>query len=100
MDAPAVPQAPKPRLVLFYSRTSGPSRRAQGYLAQVLQRRRNHRTFAIDLVPAEDRPDLFERFRIEAEPALVVVEGGAVRGRLQPVRNAKDVEAFLAPWLH
>ena len=37
----------RPRLVFFYSRQSGRSRRAEGFLAQVLQRRRNFETFDV-----------------------------------------------------
>jgi hypothetical protein len=37
----------RPRLVFVYSDSSGLSRRADGFLAQVLQRRRNHETFAV-----------------------------------------------------
>ena len=35
----------KPRLVFFHSSVSGACRRAEGFLAQVLQRRRNHVSF-------------------------------------------------------
>jgi hypothetical protein len=52
----------RPRLVFFHSRVSGRSRRVEGYLAQVLQRRRNHTTFAYYAVAQEERPDLLERF--------------------------------------
>ena len=35
----------KPGLVFFHSSTSGKCRRTEGYISQVLQRRRNHETF-------------------------------------------------------
>jgi hypothetical protein len=38
---------PRPQLLFVYSRTSGSSRRAEGFLAQVLQRRRNHNSFRL-----------------------------------------------------
>ena len=38
---------PKPGLVFFHSGVSGACRRAEGFLAQVLQRRRNHETFTL-----------------------------------------------------
>ena len=53
----------KPRLVFFHSSFSGHCRRVEGFLAQVLQRRRNHGTFQLYRVASEDilllrsRPD-------------------------------------------
>lgn len=89
----------QPALVFFYSAVSGASRRAEGFLAQVLQRRRNHGTFRLYRVAREQRPDLFDRFEVDTEPTLVVVEGKAVRSRLERPRGCRDIEAFLAPWL-
>src|SRR5436190_4521042 len=93
-EAPA-----KPGLVYFHSTMSGSCRRAEGFLAQVLQRRRNHETFRLYRVAQEERPDLVERFEIQTFPTLVVVEGKAVRARLEKPRGCRDIEAFLAPWL-
>jgi len=91
---------PQPRLVFFYSSLSGHCRRVEGFLAQVLQRRRNHGTFQVVRVAEEERPDLLERFRIETVPTLIVVEGRAVAGRLEQPRGCRDIEGFLTPWLH
>src|SRR3954469_18018869 len=88
------------RLVFFHSTLSGNCRRVEGFLAQVLQRRRNHGTFDVVLVAEEERPDLLERFKIETVPTLVVVEGRAVAGRLERPRGCRDIEGFLAPWLN
>lgn len=93
------PTADKPGLVLFYSSTSGRCRRVEGFLAQVLQRRRNHATFKLYRVDAEKRPDLFERFGVPRTPTLLVLEGKAVRARLEQPRGCKQIEEFLAPWL-
>jgi thioredoxin-like negative regulator of GroEL len=90
----------KPRLVFFHSAVSGHCRRVEGFLAQVLQRRRNHGTFKVLLVAEEERPDLLERFAVGAVPTLVVVEGKTVRGRLERPRGCRDIEGFLAPWLN
>ena len=90
----------KPGLVFFYSARSGACRRAEGFLAQVLQRRKNHGTFRLYRVAQEDRPDLVERFRVERMPTLVVVEGKNVQGRLESPRGCRDIERFLSPWLH
>ena len=90
----------KPRLVFFHSTLSGGCRRVEGFLAQVLQRRRNHETFRLYRVAREERPDLVERFGIETIPTLVVVEGKTVRARLERPRGCREIEAFLQPWLH
>jgi thioredoxin-like negative regulator of GroEL len=92
--------APRPRLVFFHSRVSGRSRRVEAYLAQVLQRRRNHATFAYYAVAQEERPDLLERFGVALIPTLVVIEGRAVRGRLESPRSSREIAGFLAPWLN
>ena len=43
-----LPEAkPEVTLAFFFSPRSGRSRRAEGYLAEVLQRRRNHDTFKV-----------------------------------------------------
>ena len=91
--------ATKPGLVFFYSPVSGSCRRVEGFLAQVLQRRRNHGTFKLYRVDERARPDLLERFRVERTPTLVVLEDKAVRGRLEKPRGCRDIERFLAPWL-
>ena len=90
----------KPRLVFFHSRLSGYCRRVEGFLAQVLQRRRNHATFRLVRVAEEERPDLLERFAVDALPTLLVVEGKTVRGRLERPRGCREIEGFLAPWLN
>ena len=91
--------ATRPGLVFFHSALSGNCRRVEGFLAQVLQRRRNHGTFKLYRVDSEDRPDLVERFEVAEVPTLVVVEGKHVRARLERPRGCREIEAFLAPWL-
>ena len=98
--APALELAPKPRLVVFHSSLSGHCRRVEGFLAQVLQRRRNHETFKVYLVEEAERPDLVERFGVTTMPTLVVVEGKNVAARLERPRGCRDIERFLAPWLN
>jgi thioredoxin-like negative regulator of GroEL len=90
----------RPRLVFFHSALSGHCRRVEGFIAQVLQRRRNHGTFVVVHVAEEERPDLLEHFRIQTLPTLVVVEGRAVAGRLERPRGCRDIEGFLSPWLN
>ena len=90
----------RPRLIFFTSSLSGQCRRVEGFLAQVLQRRRNHGTFRILFVDQGERPDLVERFGVQGVPTLVVVEEQRVRARLDEPRGCRDIEQLLSPWLH
>jgi thioredoxin-like negative regulator of GroEL len=100
MTVAVSPLGEQPRLVFFHSTLSGHCRRVEGFLAQVLQRRRNHGTFTVVRVAEEERPDLLDRFKIGTVPTLVVVEGKAVAGRLEQPRGCREIEGFLAPWLN
>ena len=91
--------APQPLLIFFTSMTNGKCRRAEGYLAQVLQRRRNHETFRVRIIAQEERPDLLERFRIDSTPTLLVVDQKVVQGKLVQPHGCGDIQTFLAPWL-
>jgi thioredoxin-like negative regulator of GroEL len=89
----------RPRLVFFYGRTSGPSRRVEGFLSQVLQRRKNHDTFRLIRVCAETSPELVTHFQVETIPAIVVIEGRRVRAHVEDPRHCNLIEEALAPWL-
>jgi thioredoxin-like negative regulator of GroEL len=89
----------RPRLVFFHSRFSGKCRRVEGFIAQVLQRRRNHGTFLLHRIDIDERPDLVARFRVDEVPTLVVVDGRHVKGRLSHPRGCREIEDLLAPWL-
>lgn len=89
----------QPVLMFFFSQTSGASRRVDGYLAQVLQRRGNHSTFRLLRVDADQRPDLVEQFRVSEVPTLVVALRGRVRGRLSRPSGCTEISSLLSPWL-
>jgi thioredoxin-like negative regulator of GroEL len=89
----------RPILIFFTSDTNGRCRRAEGFLAQVLQRRHNHETFSLRFVKADEHPDLIDRFRVEKTPTLMVVADNTVRGKLVEPRGCEEIQAFLAPWL-
>ena len=89
----------KPGLVFVHSRSSGRCRRVEGYLAQVLQRRRNHDTFKLYRVPVEERADLARRFGVDTLPTILVVENKLVSARIVAPRGCREIEAALAPWL-
>jgi thioredoxin-like negative regulator of GroEL len=96
---PAAEAQAKPTLVFFYSPRSGSSRRVEGFLAQVLQRRRNHDTFILRRIDYEAHGDLAARLGVAQPPAIVVVEAKRVRARLERPRGCVDIKATLTPWL-
>ena len=89
----------RPVLYLVSSRRSGPGRRVEAWLAQVLQRRRNHQTFDLQILDPDDNPDLVEQLAVDELPAIVVVEDGEVRARLSQPRGQAELRAILTPWL-
>jgi len=91
--------AERPRLVFFHTRNSGRSRRVEGYLSQVLQRRHNHDSFRLMHVDVAEHADLAEHFHVEDVPTIVVVENKRVSRRLASPRGCREIEQLLAPWL-
>ena len=91
--------ATKPGLIFFFSARSGQSRRVEGFLAQVLQRRGNHRTFQVHRIDADKHPDFATQFEVTDTPALVIVDGGLIRGRVTKPVGCRQIEEFLSPWL-
>jgi thioredoxin-like negative regulator of GroEL len=90
----------RPLLVFFYSPRSGRCRRVEGFIAQVLQRRRNHATFEVVRVSVDRRPDLAERFGITQVPAICVVEDRKLRRRIVAPGGCRQLERELEPWLN
>jgi hypothetical protein len=93
------PTRSKPRLLLFYDAQDGKARRVEGFIAQILQRQRNHETFALHRVELTERADLAKRLRVTVSPCLVVVDENKVKGRLEKPHNAVEIQSLLAPWL-
>jgi thioredoxin-like negative regulator of GroEL len=91
--------ATKPQLIFFYSARDGRARRVEGYLAQVLQRRQNHDTFDVRRVDVDSRSDLAARFRINGDPALIVVSDKVVRARIDAPKGCTEIKKLLEPWL-
>ena len=89
----------QPRLLFFTSPVSGHCRRVEGFLAQVLQRRRNHGTFRLHVVDEQLQPDVVRRFNVRVFPTLVVVADHLERTRLERPSGCREIEALLAPWL-
>jgi len=97
--APVTIATERPRLILFHSPRDGRCRRTEGFLAQVLQRRRNHHTFDLVRVDVDRRPELAERLGVEEVPTLLVVTGKKVRRRVVAPNGCRELETQLAPWL-
>ena len=91
--------AVQPRLVIFHSERHGRSRRVRALVAQVLQERRNHSTFRLHPVAADEHPQLAARFKVDRVPTLCVVEGRRLQARLEAPRTSGEIREFLAPWL-
>lgn len=92
-------QPPRPQLLFFHRTTSGSSRRVEAFLAQVLQRRRNHDAFLLHRIDAERHPELVERFSVAEIPTLIVVADKRVQARLTAPRGCTEIADGLAPWL-
>ena len=97
---PAAQPEFRPRLVFFYSPRSGRCRRVEGFIAQVLQRRRNHDTFDLVRVSVDRRPDLAEKFLVGEVPTICVVEGRKLKRRIVAPRGCRELEVELEPWLN
>ncbi len=95
---PAPPEA-KPRLLFFYDPNDGAARRCEGYLAQVLQHRRNHQTFLIHHIDISQHAELAERFRVAETPSILVIAEGRIRARLTKPKGCGPIREKLEPWL-
>ena len=89
----------RPQLIVFQSERCGRSRRVEGFLSLVLQRRHNHETFQLYRVVAERHAHLFDKFRIDETPTLVIAQDRRVRAKLVRPAGAREIATFLAPWL-
>jgi len=97
---PVTRPSQRPRLVLFFSPRSGRCRRVECFIAQVLQRRRNHDTFELVRVPIDERPDIAEKFGIDEVPSICIVEDRKLRKRIVAPRGCRELEMELSAWLH
>ncbi len=87
----------KPLLVFFWSERSGPARRMESLLAHLARKERTRlRVMRVDI---DEQPELAERFGVTAVPALVLVKGKRVVGRIDGRASAPRIEGMLAPHL-
>jgi thioredoxin-like negative regulator of GroEL len=86
-----------PLLVFFWSERSGPARRMESLMAHLARKERTRlRVMRVDI---DEQPELAERFKVEAIPALVLVKGKRVVDRLDGRSSAPKIETMLAPHL-
>jgi thioredoxin-like negative regulator of GroEL len=96
---PAFASEERPQLIFFHSPQSGRCRRVDGFIAQVLQRRRNHDTFDIVRVAVDSYPELAEKFGVERLRTLCVVEEQKLTRRIVAPHGCREIERELEPWL-
>lgn len=87
----------RPLLVFFSSRRSGPARRMESLLAHIARKERLR--LRVTIVDVEDKPELAERFRVEAVPTLVLVKGKRAVARLEGRASAPRIEQMVEPHL-
>lgn len=87
----------RPVLLFVSNRRSGPARRMAGLVAwvRVTQKRRLH---VVD-VDADRYPALVARLRVTEVPALVLVRGRRVVGRLEGRATGPEIEQLIRPHL-
>jgi thioredoxin-like negative regulator of GroEL len=97
--APSLGIGSKPQLLFFHSARSGPSRRAEGYLAQVLQRRANHHAFQLRRIDVDRHPAIARHFAVRTLPTLIVIDATHVEARVEAPAGCGEIRAALARWL-
>jgi thioredoxin-like negative regulator of GroEL len=97
--APSSGDAIRPRLLFFYSTTSGRCRRVEAWMASILQRRHNHGAFTLCRIDADASSELARRFSIAEVPTILVVADKGVRARVEQPRTCSDLRDALEPWL-
>jgi thioredoxin-like negative regulator of GroEL len=91
--------AERAQLMYFTSIRSGPARRVESLLDQVLQEHRNHEAFERTVIDVDTDPPEAARFAVEAVPTILVVENGREVCRIDGRPSVAELREALAPWL-
>ena len=83
----------------FTSARSGPARRVESLLDQVLQERRNHEAFDRTVVDVDEDRSAAEQYAVEEVPTILVVENGEERCRIDGRPSVAALREALSPWL-
>ena len=87
------------QLIYFTSARSGPARRVESLLDQVLQERRNHDAFDRSVIDVDREQSAAVRFEVDAVPTILVVENGEERCRIDGRPSVAALREALSPWL-
>lgn len=90
-------QDPRPLLVFFSSRRSGPARRMESLLAHIARKERER--LRVTIIDIDDKAELADRFRVETVPTLVLVKDKRAVARLEGRASAPRIERMLEPHL-
>lgn len=71
----------------------------EAFVDQILQERRNHRTFRRQVVDIERYPEVARRFAVETVPTILVVDNDRVVRRIEGRVSVPELRRALAPWL-
>jgi thioredoxin len=92
-----VSQDPRPLLVFFSSRKSGPARRMESLLAHIARKERDR--LRVTIVDVDEKTELATRFKVESVPTLVLVKEKRVVARLEGRASAPRIERMIDPHL-
>ena len=87
------------QLLYFTSPRSGPARRVESLLDQVLQERRNHDAFERAVVDVDEEGATAARYAVEEVPTILVVEDGREMCRIDGRPSVAALREALSPWL-
>jgi thioredoxin-like negative regulator of GroEL len=88
---------PRPLLVFFSSRRSGPARRMESLLAHIARKERDR--LRVTVIDVDQQSELAERFKIATVPTLVLVKGKRSVARIEGRASAPRIEQMLEPHL-
>jgi thioredoxin-like negative regulator of GroEL len=83
----------------FTSPRSGPARRVESLLDQVLQERRNHDAFERTVVDVDEEAPVASRYAVDAVPTILVIEDGREVCRIDGRPSVAALREALSPWL-
>jgi thioredoxin-like negative regulator of GroEL len=87
------------RLLYFSSARSGPARRVEAFVDQVMQERQNHQAFRRYTIDVESQPHLAERFHVNVVPTILVIDDRKVVRRIEGRVSVPELRRQLSPWL-
>ena len=87
------------QLIYFTSPRSGPARRVESLLDQVLQEHRNHDAFERTVVDVDADAGRAARFSVAEVPTILVVEDGREVCRIDGRPSVAALREALSPWL-